>query len=135
MVAGPLEFHPNLPADCPLPGAQPHVGIMYRALKAAEPTEWDFTSDAERAREGYSVEDCLNWGLSVWVSEGGVEHARRIIKGFHKKCVVRVVVGVADGLLLATPTDNQPEHHTYWKGANCQLCAKAEVHIARQAQR
>lgn len=138
MTAGVHTFHPDLPETCPLPGSAPHQGVLYRAIKSHDIEAWDFLSDAERGREGCDLAICVNWGLSVWITESGVEHARKIVRGFNKKGIARVSVSPEDGVMKATPTNGtnpQPEHHTFWKAQDCDMCSKAEMHIERPARR
>jgi hypothetical protein len=65
--------------------------------------------------------DCKSWGLSVWLEKEDALHARALVPFFRKCYIVRVDFGLTDGVLLPTPSDDQPGHHTYWKRHGLQL--------------
>lgn len=58
---------------------------------------------------------CEHWGLSVWVSLHAVEHARKTYRPLRKWHIASGDVSPDDGVLMATPSTRQPEHHTFWK--------------------
>ena len=68
--------------------------------------------------------DCRGWGLSVWLEEADVRHAREIVPFFRTCSIVRFDVDVSDGVLMPTPSKDQPNHHTYWKRVDAQLSAE-----------
>lgn len=56
-----------------------------------------------------------------------VEHARNINPAIKEQYIARGNLVVGDGLIMATPTRPQPEHHTLWSDIQTNLPAKFEV--------
>ncbi|MGU3386986.1 hypothetical protein ACLBYG_20920 [Methylobacterium sp. D53M] len=131
MVAPTFTFHAGLPADCPLPDASAQDGEIFRAIRSTAAAPVDFESEAERKRKGLDLKLCIGWGLSVWTTVEHALHARTVIPGFEKKCIVKIPVTKSDGVLLKTPAKNQDEHHTFWKDVNSDFCAKSEVAVPK----
>jgi hypothetical protein len=67
------------------------------------------------------LNDCRGWGLSVWLQEADAKHARQIVPFFRTCSIVKFAVEPDDGVLMPTPSNDQPEHHTYWKKADVQI--------------
>lgn len=78
------------------------------------PSGYDMKSVKEQGRP-CDPADCRSWGLSVWLAQEAAEHARSLIPFFRKCYIVAISVGVNDGVLLHTPSNNQPGHYTFWK--------------------
>jgi hypothetical protein len=112
---------------CPPSTAQPVQGVVYRGIREAPMTDRDFKSDAELRRNGKSLGDCRNWGLSVWTSEKAVVHARRTYRPLRQWHVASGSLAPADGVLLSTPTTSQPEHCTLWAALGSKLLAKFKL--------
>jgi hypothetical protein len=66
-------------------------------------------------------QDCKSWGLSVWVDESAARHAREIVPFFRTCSIVKFTVDGDDGELMHTPSNDQPEHHTYWRKVDLAL--------------
>lgn len=125
------KIHTKQPATCPPPSAQQVDQILYRGLKGVTACSDDFHSDAEKDRKGCDFSDCQSFGLSVWVNESGVETARLVVPGFKKKCIVSFAVKKNDGKLLHTPTNRQPEHHTFWRSKTLALPPAHDTFLER----
>jgi hypothetical protein len=125
-------YHPDCPADCPPSTAEPRDGLIYRAVKKLPVVESELLSDAERNRPRIDKTNCLNWGLSVWITEDAVAYARGALAFTRKRYVVGITVTDADGRLKHTPTDNQPEHHTFWRFHQRPLAAQCQLHLEPQ---
>lgn len=58
-------------------------------------------------------EQCLSHGLSIYTTPDGVRKARKIVKGFSKKPVVKGILAKGMGKLKNTPRAIK-DHHTWW---------------------
>lgn len=131
MTDNSLQFHSGLPDGCPLPEAEAVSRRVYRGIRKKQAVPKDFESEAER-REFKSGEGrCVDWGLSAWVSRAAVEWARRIVPGFDRKCIVGFDATPADGVIAHTSTLNQPDHHTFWKVVDVDLCPRCTIEYER----
>jgi len=108
------SYHPNIPDGCPPTDARPMRGVIYRSLRGAKPEAIDFQSHAERNVSSVGPE-CQKWGLSVWLSEEDVKHARSVMAFFRRKHIACGQVTPLHGVIKRTPSGNQPNHHTYWR--------------------
>lgn len=106
---------------------------LYKAIDGRQTKDRDFESFAEQGREGIDPEECQSWGLSVWTNEPAVMHARKAYHFFRKKKIIMFSIMETDGCLKATPSNRQPEHHTFWKTRSVDLVSKSQVvHIEDQ---
>jgi hypothetical protein len=126
-----LRFNGGLPDGCPLPGAEGTTRRVFRAIRNRTPELKDFYSVAELSRYEPGSGTCEHWGLSAWVTLDDARHAKTIIKGFDKKAVVGFDVIPSDGVILHTPSDAQPGHHTFWKVVDVDLCPRCTIEINR----
>lgn len=104
---------------------------VYRAIRKDQPSPVDFESEAERRKYAAGTGACLEWGLSTWVSRAAVDLARKIVPGFDKKCIVGFDTTPSDGVIAHTPTGIQPEHHTFWKVVDVDLCPRCTIEYER----
>ncbi len=111
----PHVIHDECPADCPTNQATPYEGHIFRACRTFPARPLDLQSDGERNRPGTDRTNCQNWGLSVWTTETAVAFARAALAFTRKRYIVRFSVAQNDGRIQETPTNNQPEHFTFWK--------------------
>lgn len=113
------NFHPRISVNCagvcPPHEARAVNQKIYRGIRVPPIRENDFSSHAEMNAPSANLQDCTHWGLSVWVNEKAVYHARKTYRSLRKWHIAEGTVSEADGVLLATPSDKQPEHFTYWK--------------------
>jgi hypothetical protein len=116
-------YNPDCPAHCPPDGASPFAGDLLRASKKFPPAERDMLSLIEQGRD-IDPSDCRGWGLSVWLDEADARHALAIVPFFRTCSIVRFAVEKNDGVLMHTPSNDQPEHHTYWKKFGVQIPAE-----------
>jgi hypothetical protein len=107
-------YHPKCPGHCPPNDASPFAGDLLRASKKFPPAERDMLSLIEQGRP-IDQNDCRGWGLSVWLEEADAKHARDIVPFFRTCSIIRFTVDEEDGVLMPTPSNDQPKHHTYWK--------------------
>lgn len=125
------KFHPDLEPifgdTCPPRSAQPVNQPVYRGIKQSVITANDFVSHAEGKLNGYNINDCDHWGLSVWTTMAAVEHARKTYKAMRRWHIAKGAVTVDDGVLLATPSGPQPEHYTFWKYLDRDLTASFQI--------
>lgn len=126
-----LKFHDGLPDDCPVPEAEAISKRVYRGIRKKLPNTKDFESEAERRAFSAGEGRCVDWGLSTWVSRAAVEWARKIVPGFDRKAIVGFDATPADGMIAHTPTGPQPEHHTFWKVVDVDLCPRCTIEYER----
>jgi len=86
-----------------------------------------FTSHAELKRKNCNPKDCTHWGLSVWMTTEAVEHARKIMPWLSAWCIASGTLDVDDGVLMPTPNDGQPDHHTFWKYFGREIAGKFKI--------
>ena len=114
-----LQFNPDIAASCsdtcPPSEAAPVHQTVFRGIREPPVTANDFLSHAELEADGADPSSCEHWGLSVWVSEAAVAHARDVYRPLRKWHVASAELTPADGVILATPSAKQPDHHTLWK--------------------
>jgi hypothetical protein len=112
------EFNPDIPKacgpTCPPSEAQPVNQKIYRGIRTPPVKPDDFLSHVELQLDS-DASNCEHWGLSVWVTRDAVDHAIKTFRPLRKWHIAEGVVNATDGVLLATPTGRQPQHHTFWK--------------------
>lgn len=123
-------YHPDSPSDCPTSLATSPKGPVYRAVRKFPVEANDLLSDAERNRKGTDKANCINWGLSVWLTPEAVQYARDILPFTRERYIVDLVPTAADGRIQHTPTGNQPEHHTFWRFAGRDLTSQCQMLLA-----
>jgi hypothetical protein len=116
----------GVPDGCPPVDAKPVNMLIYRGIKVSPISERDFKSHREM-NATCTLDECQCWGLSVWTSPEAVAHARKTQRFFRKWHIAAGTVDFSDGVLKATPSEPQPEHHTYWKQKDCNLSSKFQV--------
>jgi hypothetical protein len=120
------RFHSGLPPDCPPEKAIPFEGTLYRGIKITPMTAADFLSYRE-ANKKCTASECDCWGLSVWTTREAVDHARKTIRYIKKWYIAAGQVVPDDGLILHTPSEAQPEHHTFWRDVGRDLVSRFSV--------
>ena len=105
------------------------TGTLYRAIKEPPVGEKDFLSKRELG-EPCEGDQCLCSGLSVWPSLEAVEHARKISRYFRAMNIASGQISENDGLIRATPTRRQPQHHTFWRDIRIDLSKKFTIHLS-----
>lgn len=121
------KFNRNIPENCPPSVAKPVERLIYRGIKSPPISSNDFLSHRElgekcSAKGRYGECDC--WSLSVWVSEEAVNHARGISGRIKQWYIAAGKVSKTDGVLMATPSNSQPEHHSFFCDINSDLAPK-----------
>jgi hypothetical protein len=125
------DFHPDRPKSpiCPPSDAKFYKGTIWRGVKNPPISEEDFKSHAERNAPNCDRGNCEHWGLSIWISEEAVKHAREL----HPKMIgqrwhiAAGDVNASDGKIMATPSDGQPDHHTFWKYHGHSILSKFKI--------
>ncbi len=78
--------------------------------------EKDFLSEAEKGTDGADLADPEWWGLSVWIDEQEADQGRGLFRYMERWHIACGIPSVGDcGLIKATPRDQNPHHHTWWK--------------------
>jgi hypothetical protein len=123
------DFHPDRPKNpkCPPNEAQFASGRVWRGVRELPLSEDHFKSHAELKLHNSNPEDCEHWGLSVWVSEDAVFHARKLFKFMRRWYIAVGVVDANDGKILPTPNAQQPDHHTFWKFHKHEVAGKFRI--------
>lgn len=127
------EFCENLPAACPPVDAVPVQGDVYRGCRTADLSDQDFLSFGELRSARHDPSLCAVWGLSVWVSQEAVEFARANMPYVRKWHIHRGNLSPEHGVIIATPSAQQPEHHTFWKDRNQSVAALFELYLEPEA--
>jgi hypothetical protein len=121
----PLAFPPNCPPD----RSGPTEATIYRALETAPPAAADFLSWVEAQHQSANRNICKHWGLSVWLDEEAVEHARGTIPSMREKYIASAQLADTDGRVAATPSRTQPLHCTFWCDEGAQIFTKFSVYL------
>lgn len=120
------NFHPGLPTDCPPREAGPIETTLYRGIRRPPVSAADFLSHREANRNCTACE-CDCWGLSVWTTRDAVDHARATIPFVRKWYIAEGKVVPEDGVIAATPSEKQPEHHTFWRDIRRDLAPRFTI--------
>jgi hypothetical protein len=100
--------------SCPPKDAKAVTLKIFRGIRSPPLTADDFLSHAELGLP-CDPANCEHWGLSVWLTERAVHHARGTYRPIRRWHIAAGTITPQDGVLMATPTTPQPEHHTFWK--------------------
>jgi hypothetical protein len=126
------KYLDELPDACPPGEAEYGDAELYKAIDGKQPKDKDFKSFAERERPNIDPALCESWGLSVWPHMAAVQHALDAIPHFQRKCIIKFNITKDDGCLAFTPSKKQPDHHTFWKAADCNILNSCEIIIEPQ---
>lgn len=123
------QFHPDIPRypKCPPDGAEVPSGKIWRGVKQLPLSEEHFKSHAELELPNCDREDCTHWGLSVWVSEDAVHHARQLHKYMRRWHIAAGKIDAKDGVIMRTSSQSQPDHYTFWKFYKHSVLPKFEI--------
>lgn len=121
------DYNDNIPNHClPLSGLGGDHTI-YRAVgKTPDVTSENCKSHAELGKR-CNLNCCNAWGLSVWLSENDVNHARGLFKFLARQYVVRGMIKENQGCLKHTPSNPQPNHYTFWKKTSETILLNSQV--------
>lgn len=134
MSAG-YEFTTGRPASCPPDEAKPFSGKIFRGIKAPPISPRDFLSAVEAGSRHCVAEDCQWWGLSVWLTLDAALHARGVLKHMKKWHIAEGTIDASDGVILATPSNAQPQHHTFWKDRRRSVESKFSIKVMPSQER
>lgn len=110
-----------LNGTCPPEDAEVADCLIYRAVETDPPSDRDFFSYVKLGKVKPTKAKCDDWGLSVWCDFDAVEHARKVIPHFQERYIAAGEMVEAHGVVKASPTKNQPAHHTFWARINVDL--------------
>lgn len=119
-----LQFHPNIPESCPPSEAQPANNVIFRAVDSWPPKPKHFLSDVESQKKNSDDSKCDCWGMSVWITEAAALHGRKLFSFVRKGYIAKGPVGPTDGLIMATASERQPGHNTFWKVHQLDISAR-----------
>ena len=120
-------FRANLPAHCPGDEAYEQAATLYRVCRSNPPTDEDYRphneSTVPQKQRMADPLKCAPWGLSVWVSEAEIRHARNhVMPWMQRQYVYSCAVNDDEGRLSAPGSNG---HHTYWPYENTDLRARS----------
>lgn len=119
-----FSYSQRFSGQCPPPSASRASGLVYRGVPKQPLSENDFLSHVELGRSQADPDNCNHWGLSVWRTREAVEHARRISRHMRQWSIAVGELQPADGVIAPTPSNNQPEHFTFWKIEAAQITSR-----------
>lgn len=122
-------YNTKFPPNCPPKDAVPANSDVFSSIKKLPIKSDHFLSDVERKKKGSDPCKCDDWGCSIWTTEESALLGRAIIPGFKKYYIVRATLSSADGEMLATPSQGQEGHYTFWKVAGLDLSPKFSVYL------
>jgi len=126
-------FGPHLPGDCPPTDAIPVTGAVFLGVPGLPITESHFRSYKEKGKKVRKGKECEGCSISVWTSEEAVEHAREVFSHMKDWYIARAELDRADGVILKTPSTNQPLHCSFWRDVRAQLETKFSIWASPQA--
>jgi hypothetical protein len=128
-MADTPDFHPERPKnpECPPKDAEFVHGVVWRGVKQDPPVEKDFLSHAEQNLPNCDKQNCEHWGLSVWVSEAAVDHARGLHDYVRRWHIASGKLEPTDGKIMPTPRYEGDTHHTFWKFHGHSVLAKFSI--------
>jgi hypothetical protein len=123
------DFHPDRPKSpkCPPDIARTPNEMVWRGVRELPLSEEHFKSHVELNLPNCDKADCTHWGLSVWVSEEAVEHARKLHRFIRRWYIAAGKIDKSDGKIMLTPSEAQPDHHTFWKFHDHPVAAKFAI--------
>jgi len=111
--SGP-SFAPSIPASCPPTSALPCNVDVYLACVEVNDADDGFRTAHERGVyvnvQGEAA--CQRHGLSVFLDEKSCRHLIRVQPRGRR--VASGKLGNDRGVILDTPTNRHPNHHTWW---------------------
>lgn len=124
-------FKQGTPPGCPADNTPDASGTIFRACDTNPPSEEDLTSHAHstlaRKRRNVDPAKCTHWGLSVWITEQDVQHARELHDWIQRKTICKLAVTPSDGKLAQTGASS---HHTFWPYEGVDLASRFEIFLS-----
>lgn len=117
-----------MPQNCPPAEATPMEGTLFRGIPNPPVNASHFRSHAE-AEKPCDPRKCKSWGLSVWVSEADARHAQQALTYMQAWHIAAGQVVPSDGVVMPTPSNSQPNHHTFWLSPNRDISSKFQIVI------
>lgn len=110
------SYHPDLPAGCPPTAAISMTGMLYRRSKKPPNsiTNADFYSSRELGDKAADA-PCQRWGTSVWTNMADVTLDLENFPYLQKYRIVSFAVTPGLGVIRHTPSNERPNHHTFWR--------------------
>jgi hypothetical protein len=71
--------------------------------------------------------DCQRWGLSCWLSLEGARTAQKNFSYMAKWHIASGDMLPSDGMILPTPHDENPDHHTFWVAEEVALAPRFQI--------
>lgn len=120
-----------MPAHCPGDAADERPAALFRACIDHPPSVEDYTPHNESTLPAKmrraDPENCIGWGLSVWVNEDELLHARQhVMPWMMRRYIFRSDVNVAEGRLSDRGASG---HHTYWAYQQTDVRARAVLFL------
>lgn len=126
------ELHDGLPEACPSEMAKPVAGPLYRGIKNIKKMPLSESTFFSHRKLNIKCDEpeCECWGLSVWLTRDAVTHALNTFDFMKKKWHIAYgELNNEDGLILHTPSEAQPEHHTFWRDTRREFAARFHIVI------
>lgn len=112
------KFPEWMPKCCPGDALEADT-TLFRACESSPPSDEDLTPHARssvlRKQKQAANAGCMGYALSVWLSELDAVHAQGLFPQLGAKWhIYKARVTKDDGQLAATPSRQQPGHHSFW---------------------
>ena len=121
------EWRPDLPAGCPLAGAESYRGSVYRFSDPGDSDEWKLPCE-KYGRDWYEalkpVSQCRAHAFSVFKSQDAIEAFRRLIPKFRESDLVRFSLDTKSGVLLEG--ERRDGHHSLWPSGDFEFPPETE---------
>ena len=118
------DFPDDLPGDCPC-DAEEVACTIWHGCEEDPASEEDFKpfarSDDEDKRLRATKQGCNAYGISCWRDAAAAKHAQELFEWARRWHIFQGKVTESDGQLKATPSNNQPDHYTFWTYKNVDL--------------
>lgn len=106
----------HYPESCPPPEATDLIGVVYRFINGANPSEKDFKSHYERQPgENWGNKACEARGLSVLRTPEDCGEMRKAVPALRKKSIAIANIEQSVGVIKVTPSNSCENHCTWWR--------------------
>lgn len=102
------------PPNCPPADAKPANGVFFRLVKSNPPEPKDFIPHFKQFPNKAFECPCKASGISVNPDDGNAINLLKRIPGYKKKLVAVGELSPDCGVVLCTPIESNPSHHTWW---------------------
>jgi hypothetical protein len=115
---GSGEFGADVPDDCPPKAAIRGPKLLFRLVRHNPLAAADFRTTKEEGK--FKTKDaCQRCSISMQETEHGARALRDVIPNLAGRKIAKGIVPAEAGKLMSTPSNNNPEHWSWWPASTC----------------